>query len=553
MIHFSLDFSIIQITSQRAVVELNSLDVNLFHANSTLHLIYSLTDSISLQPILRGTIRQLPTKKTPHNSTHLVLEGLKPSTNHSLQIYIQANFNPAATKPTTTGHSFVFLYTTRAFTTLAKPSKPARPPSSAHSKQSAFQIIKKKLSKSPGNVDYPSDEYDYDDDDMDYDDTYDYYDPASTSSVESVINCQTDLMDTANQLITINYLPANANKLLKALLNRTGQLMEFKTYAAGFFQLNNLARTGLDYATYSDCSKQVNADNLVLSKPLCLFNIAAMWQPLLRNDRSLSDEIFAVQTSIKTQQNSFVYIAATCLNKHQSTTTTSTTTTVTTPISNTTTAAVASTTPKAKGQMFQSLFSNAKIYQLKTPNISQCLVLNDNELQFRIEHSSVGLKYMTSSQPVLVYYIEFESSDLRANSLAYANSDELDEETSKKFFIKKEKDVQVVTINFIRGNYKIPQESLLSPISGVNLKQKVRSKRTLDSSGNISKSEPYVLATHVELMNDDDYEKEASKTAVFRIKIKLFSESSSHSSNFTEISVDCRHVYNGRNTCKNQR
>ncbi len=549
IINFSLDFSITQITSQRAIIEFKSLDVNLFHINNSLQLIYSLTDNNLIRPLLRGIIYHLPTSKASTNTTYLVLEGLKPSTNHSLDLYIQTNFNPTTAAITKT--SFVSFYTTRTFKTLDyKPPKPGRQPAK-HSKQSAFQLINKKLSKPIGANDYTTDEYDYEDEELDYDDTYDYYDPVSVSSTESIINCNADLMDISNQLITINYLPVKANKLLKTLLNKTADLMEFKTYNSDFFQLNNLAKIGLDYATYSDCSKQVNSENLVLSKPLCLFNIAAMWQPLL-NTGPLNEEVFAVQTSIKTNQNSFVYVASTCLNKNLDKSdfslTTMSSSVAETKTENLTTHATV--TSKSNGQMFQSLFSNVKIYQLRTPNISQCLVLNENELQFRIEHSSVGLKYMTNTQPVLVYYIEFESSDLKANNLVYASQSEtptlgleqdLQEEISKKFFIKKEKDVQIVTINFIRGNYKIPQDSLLQPY-GLNLKQKVRSRRGIL---NISKSEPYVFATHVQLL--DKNEESNPRISMFKIKIKLFSESSSHSSNFTEIKVDCRHVYNGKN------
>ena len=141
---------------------------------------------------------------------------------------------------------------------------------------------------------------------------------------------------------------------------------------------------------------------------------------------------------LKTKSKSLVYFTSVCRNKFNvplinlkkqniAVTTTTTTTQETSTIP--------TTTIKQK-QKFQSLMSSVKIFQLKSPNITSCYVLNDNEIQFKITQSSPALKYI-SNKPVLVYYLEFNSNDLE-----YIASNE-DDTPTKKFFIKKENDIQV--------------------------------------------------------------------------------------------------------------
>ena len=81
-------------------------------------------------------------------------------------------------------------------------------------------------------------------------------------------------------------------------------------------------------------------------------------------------------------------------------------------------------------------------------------------MQFRMEHSSASLKYVTPTRPLLVYYIEFDARELAANHFIFSRDTDLElvplqQRQVKKFFVRKERDVQVVAINFVRGNYKI--------------------------------------------------------------------------------------------------
>ena len=119
---------------------------------------------------------------------------------------------------------------------------------------------------------------------------------------------------------------------------------------------------------------------------------------------------------------------------------------------------------KKTEEQFQSyIYPNSKTYQLKSPNISECIILNkNNELQFRIEHyQSSSIKQMIQNNnnnnsdnqqpPIgLVYYIEFERSELKGSNLILSDEDEKGVSFSKIFFIKKEKDVQVSGIYYVR-------------------------------------------------------------------------------------------------------
>lgn len=209
---------------------------------------------------------------------------------------------------------------------------------------------------------------------------------------------------------------------------------------------------GLDYSSYHNCRRQINTNspNLVNSKPLCLFNLAALWSPL-DNKLSLQNEVFSVQSLLTTKNKSLVYFTSVCRNKIDPETELSFTgpvinlkklnvevknqTTSTTPETSTPVPPVPTTTNKQR-QKFQSLMSSVKIFQLNPPNISSCYVLNENELQFKITQLSPALKYSTN-KPILVYYLEFNSNDLE--SLAAHG----DQKPTKKFFIKKQNDIQV--------------------------------------------------------------------------------------------------------------
>lgn len=519
-------------------------------------------------PVVRGTI-DVPVGKKPAN--YLAIEGLLPATNYSLSIHLKSNTNPLKPDAFQESRSYVFSLSKRTFQTLQtikEHSKSASKKAPGEKKQSAFQIIKKKLSMSAQDINYEQ-EYDYD---QDYDDMYDYdVDVSALSNDHTIVDCQTDLVDRKNQFITFNYNINNLNNLIANKINDNRSLANQLTADLGNykerFHLNNLHWHGLDYAIYKDCSRQLNSNSLSqISKPFCLFNTAALWSSL-EPEIGLSSELFSVQTALE-NNGSTIYIASRCHNQQKQATLNSfikqsplnvednariigtdnkseiqtTTTTSTMPAVTLTKTTIGNN----KEQKFQQLTTSSKIYQLKSPNVSSCLILNENEMQFRIEHPSTNLKYLTPDKPVLVYYIEFESAELAANNLIFTNdNDNLLESIQqhhhqvKKFFIKKEKDVQVVTINFVHGNYKIPamQESLLPKPIQLNIQEHLRSKR---DSVEKSKTKPLVIATESTLLEPE------ARTSSFKIKIKLFSESSSHSSNFTQISVMCRRIYNGR-------
>jgi len=86
LIHFELSYTVIQLTSNRAIIEIKSLEANYFSDNKNFYLIYSLVDSLKQEPILRGTI-EAPLKSTYPN--YLILEGLEAKTNYSLHIYLK--------------------------------------------------------------------------------------------------------------------------------------------------------------------------------------------------------------------------------------------------------------------------------------------------------------------------------------------------------------------------------------------------------------------------------------------------------------------------------
>lgn len=520
-------------------------------------------------PVVRGTI-DVPVGKKLAN--YLVIEGLLPATNYSLSIHLKSNTNPLKPDAFQEPRSYVFSLSNRTFQTqyvIKEHAKSTLKKTPGEKKQSAFQIIKKKLSMSAQDINYEQ-EYDYD---QDYDDLYDYdVDVSALSNDQAIVGCQTDLVDRKNQFITFNYNINSLNNLIVNKINENRSLAnqltaDISNYKERF-HLNNLNWHGLDYAIYKDCSRQLNSNSLSqISKPFCLFNTAALWSSL-EPEIGLSSELFSVQTALESN-GSTIYIASRCQNQQKQATLNSfikqsplnvednariISTDNKSEIQTTTTATstkpavtlIKTTIGNNKEQKFQQLTTSSKIYQLRTPNVSSCLILNENEMQFRIEHPSTNLKYLTPDKPVLVYYIEFESAELAANNLIFTDdNDNLLESIQKhhhqvkKFFIKKEKDVQVVTINFVHGNYKIPamQESLLPNPIQLNIQEHLRSRRDSDEK---SKTKPLVIATESTLLAPD------VRTSSFKIKIKLFSESSSHSSNFTQINVMCRRIYNGK-------
>lgn len=166
-------------------------------------------------------------------------------------------------------------------------------------------------------------DYDYE---QDYEDSYDYEMDAASSTPpldHTIVGCQTDFTDRKNQLVTFNYSPQNlhtliANQISRSAQNRTlwsemtANLDNYKE----LFHLNNLRPHSLDYSSYTECSRQLNAASLAhISKPLCLFNTAALWSGLERG-LALANEVFSVQTAIRSN-GSLVYIASRCQNQQK--------------------------------------------------------------------------------------------------------------------------------------------------------------------------------------------------------------------------------------------
>lgn len=509
LIHFNLNYSIIQLTSQRVIVEIKSLEANYFSDKNNFKIVYNLIKSGV--GILRGTI-EVPTSSEPSN--FITLEGLTPTTRYTLQIYLKTNVNPLLSTSYEQEKFFVFNLANQTFTTTSPRNKSSK---EVNTSQSAFQIVKKKLSNN-----YGPDDYEYED----YDENYDY-DIDESIKEQQTIDCSTDMMDIKNQIVTINYFPSNMMQIIDVTVkgNESANLPLLIANYKEFFQLNNLAKNSLDYSSYDNCRRQITK-NSFYSKPLCLFNLAALWTPLDDNV-NLSNEVYSVQTVLKTKSKSLVYFTSVCRNKFNvplinlkkqniAVTTTTTTTQETSTIP--------TTTIKQK-QKFQSLMSSVKIFQLKSPNITSCYVLNDNEIQFKITQSSPALKYI-SNKPVLVYYLEFNSNDLE-----YIASNE-DDTPTKKFFVKKENDIQVIKIDFVRGKHLAPTVNSIENSHSqfeIDLAKNLRSKRDT----NESKSKPLVISS-----------KSILKSAVFRIRVKLFSENSSHSSNFSEQNVTCEYIFN---------
>lgn len=91
---------------------------------------------------------------------------------------------------------------------------------------------------------------------------------------------------------------------------------------------------------------------------------------------------------------------------------------------------------------------------------------------------------------------------------------------------------KVIKIDFVRGKHLAPTVNSIENSHSqfeIDLAKNLRSKRDT----NESKSKPLVISS-----------KSILKSAVFRIRVKLFSENSSHSSNFSEQNVTCEYIFN---------
>ena len=409
---------------------------------------------------MRGAVEFSNSRPNMTSSNFLILEALASSTNYTLLIHLKTS-------------QITFLAATETFSTLSLPIANAATRNKPPKTQSAFQLVNKKLTSTDYNLN--EDEYDYQEEDEDYDENYEYSDSESgeTSRDERIVSCQT-----GEPFITINYSVTNLNKLVNRVLLKANPLKktllsdltsDFKNFR-NFFNLHNFDQNSLDYAVYYECSKQLTqlakSKSQLLLRPLCLLNLGAVWSSFLNNQTSrraalFTDELFNVQIGLELPAKSTVYVASVCQQqKHKDTSklvtilanTTSyfnsstKQTPLPTKINSTfnTTQPIATTSPRTSERFQQLVQSN----HLQPPNVSECVILNENELKIRIEHSGVEapsrLKYINGftriEAPSLIYYIEIEVPPGFSETTATVSNDD---QLNRKFFIKKEKDIQV--------------------------------------------------------------------------------------------------------------
>ena len=406
---------------------------------------------------MRGAVEFSNSRPNLTSSNFLILEALASSTNYTLLIYLKTS-------------QITFLAATETFSTLSMSISNAATRNKPPKTQSAFQLVNKKLTSTDYNTN--EDDYDYQEEDEDYDENYEYTDSESgeMSRDERIVSCQT-----GEPFTTINYSVANLNKLINRVLHKANPLKktllsdltsDFKNFK-NLFNLHNFDQSSLNYAVYYECSKQLtqlaNSKSQLLLRPLCLLNLGAVWSSFLNNEVSkraslFTDELFNVQIGLELPAKSTVYVASACQQQKQTpkivaipvnTTSYFNSSTRQTPLPNrinstTNTTQPAVTTSPRTSERFQPL---VQPNQLQPPNVSECVILNENELKIRIEHSGEvpsRLKYSNGftriDAPSLIYYIEIEVPPGFSETTAAVSDDD---QLNRKFFIKKEKDIQV--------------------------------------------------------------------------------------------------------------
>ena len=125
---FKLNYTLIQLTSSRVVLEIKQLKTFNQQINMNSRLIYSLIHLNTNVPISRGSIdMSQPKHASVDGSTHperffLAVEGLQPNTSYLFLAYLKTNLNNDA--------SYVQLVANRTFTTPARPFTPIQNASS---------------------------------------------------------------------------------------------------------------------------------------------------------------------------------------------------------------------------------------------------------------------------------------------------------------------------------------------------------------------------------------------------------------------------------------
>ena len=91
----------------------------------------------------------------------------------------------------------------------------------------------------------------------------------------------------------------------------------------------------------------------------------------------------------------------------------------------------------------------------------------------------------------------------------------------------------MISLNLFEGKFKL--EELED--EHLDIRHKLRMRRSVES-----KSRPLLL----DLSAAESVSSELHKIVTFNVKIKLFSENTSHSSAFNEIHLDCKQTLNGK-------
>ena len=99
--------------------------------------------------------------------------------------------------------------------------------------------------------------------------------------------------------------------------------------------------------------------------------------------------------------------------------------------------------------------------------------------------------------------------------------------------------VKVISLNLFEGKFKL--EELDDEAAHLDVRHKLRMRKSVEVISE-SKSGPLLLdVSAVEAVGG-----ELHKIVTFNVKIKLFSENTSHSSAFNEIHLDCKQTFNGK-------
>ena len=418
-----------------------------------------------MNPVVRGSI-EMPSSVNKSRSmrpVYVAIEGLTPSTNYTLSFYV---INEAYIEKEQVKHMSLLLdYSFR--TSVFNRSRTT----------SQFQLFSKKLNEEEV-YNYETDDEDYNEED-EYDDSDDYLDPSIYES-KKITSC--DLSSESNNFIKINYASSALKRLITFVSNSSfsnktiwNELSSNINNFKDFFYLNQMDKDSLDHFVYYDCLKQAKSlskepSNVMLSKPLCLVNIAPTWT---QSDFSNDHEIFSVHTGFqlpKESQKSFlIYIASTCHQKRRSVPVTKVNlnTLNLLPVLATTNFNEVLNDENSKSSNREIFFhkttetrentTSANIVRsnfLKPPNITNCVINNENELQFNIEHFPTDKKIPKQlesfrPEPALFYIIEFEIPGYYKKQLQIGKQRNLPGQfnhssaSKNKFYIRKEHDFQV--------------------------------------------------------------------------------------------------------------